>query len=68
MGGGEERDENKIIFTLPYERMFMSFAGNECKHPGPAAKAKKGKEICKVSERKPDARQGDLVGIFLKYC
>jgi len=37
-GGGEGSDENKIIFTLPYERMFMSFVGNECKHHRPAEK------------------------------
>lgn len=30
-GGGEGSDENKIICTLPYERMFTSFIGNELK-------------------------------------
>lgn len=37
-GGGEESDENKIIFTLPYRRMFTSFAGNEHEHHGTAEK------------------------------
>lgn len=37
-GGGEESDENKIIFTLPYGRMFTSFAGNEREHHGTAEK------------------------------
>lgn len=69
MGGGEGSDENKIIFTLPYERMFMSFVGNECKRHRPAGKKNilKGKEIFSISERKADERQGDLVGTYLKY-
>lgn len=36
--GGEESDENKIIFTLPYRRMFTSSPGNEHEHHGTAEK------------------------------
>lgn len=68
MGGGEGSDENKIIFTLPYQSMFTSFVGNECKHHRPSGKKYlKGKETCSISNRKADERQGNLVGTYLKY-